>query len=62
MKQQKNLARIVFKDIELVVCPNKQCEIYGDYYKCYFDELYKQCPIYDPKNLLASAGRFKDNQ
>ena len=39
------LEKIARKCEELIICEVKDCELRGDYWKCYMGN-YKKCPIY----------------
>lgn len=37
--------KVKLKNLDLVTCPNQNCEVKGDYYKCYLGNE-KHCPIF----------------
>jgi len=36
----------------LIQCSYKECDTRGDYYKCYFDNLFEQCSIFVESELV----------
>ena len=45
---EKGIARIsgLSEDYaSLIQCPHNECVTRGDYYKCYFDNMFEQCSI-----------------
>lgn len=43
--QQEELEKIVTKGISEIECENTDCEIRGDYYKCYLPQ-FRKCGLY----------------
>lgn len=42
---EKGIGRISLNEdyATLIQCPHKKCNTQGEYYKCYFDDMFKQC-------------------
>lgn len=45
-KKTKGLDKIFYPDKRQAECTYKNCPDYGEYYKCYFDKMFLDCPEY----------------
>lgn len=55
--QQNELEKkVAFKGKTPILCENQECQVYGNYYKCYFAD-YQKCEIY--LNWIVHQGHQK---